>query len=149
MQAWANPKGVTVLTRYNITVMWLGESHSRSKNFGHKSDYPEWLLCSFLPSLQAPATLVPQIMPHSLLLTSFSVRFFHWMHLPQCPPLQCTFNKHNNTYFVHITIHQNADNKSIRNKFEGQDVEDQTDGTKTITNVYHYFMHLPRYCLTN
>jgi hypothetical protein len=55
----------------------------------------------------------------------------------QYTPLQCTFNKHDNTYFVHITIHQNAGDKSIKNKFEGQVVEDQTDGMKTITDVYH------------
>jgi len=40
-QAWADPKGVTILISYNITVMWLGESNSRSKNIGQKSDYPE------------------------------------------------------------------------------------------------------------
>jgi hypothetical protein len=84
MQAWADPKGVSILIRYNITVMWLGESHSRSKNLGQESEYPEWLLCSFLPSLQAHATLVPQIMPHSLLLTSFSVHWRHYQILKGC-----------------------------------------------------------------
>jgi hypothetical protein len=39
------------------------------------------------------------------------------------------------TYFFDIKIHQNAGDKSIRNKFEGNAVEDQTDRTKTITNV--------------
>jgi len=71
------------------------------------------------------------------------------MHLPQCISLQCTFNKYDNTYFVHITIQQNADDISIRNKFEGQAAEDRTDRTKTITNVYHYFMYLTHYYLTN
>ena len=62
---------------------------------------------------------------------------------------QCTFNKHDNICCVHITVHQNAGDKSIRNKFEGQAVEDWTDGTKTITNGYHYFMYLPCYYLIN
>jgi hypothetical protein len=60
-----------------------------------------------------------------------------------------TITVHIQLYFVHITIQQNAGDKSIRNLFEGQAVEDQTDGMKTITNVYHYFMYLPRYYLTN
>jgi len=53
----------------------------------------------------------------------------------QCTPLQCTFNKHYNKYFVHITFNQSAGDKSIQNKFEGKAFEDCTDRTKTITNV--------------
>jgi len=39
MQAWADPKGFTILICYNITVMWLGESHSRPKNLGQEGNY--------------------------------------------------------------------------------------------------------------